>query len=52
MPMVMILDIEKIRTRNGKIVFRWGGRYSGNKDAMHFEMGGETVLEWIREGIF
>lgn len=38
MPMAMIEDIESIKTKNGKQVFRWGGRYSGNKDAMHFEI--------------
>lgn len=30
--------VKKIRTRNGKQVFRWGGDYSTNKDAMHFEI--------------
>ena len=34
----MIADIKKIRTRNGVQVFRWGGDYTGNKDAMHFEV--------------
>ena len=38
MPIGMILDIEKIRTNSGAVVWRWGGRYSGKKDAMHFEI--------------
>lgn len=38
MPMEMIVGIESIRTNSGHRVFRWGGRYSGNKDAMHFEI--------------
>jgi hypothetical protein len=33
----MIDDIKAIRTGNGKQVWRWGGDYRGNKDAMHFE---------------
>lgn len=38
MPPAMIADIKAIKTRNGKQVWRWGGNYSGNKDAMHFEI--------------
>lgn len=38
MPAAMIADIEAIRTKSGAQVWRWGGRYSGNKDAMHFEV--------------
>lgn len=38
MPADMIRDIENIRTVDGTAVFRWGGRYSGSKDAMHFEV--------------
>lgn len=38
MPIGMILDIERIRTNSGAVLFRWGGRYSTNKDAMHFEI--------------
>lgn len=38
MPIAMIEDIEAVRTKSGHRVFRWGGRYSGNKDAMHFEL--------------
>lgn len=34
----MIADIKALRTRNGKQVWRWGGDYSGNRDAMHFEI--------------
>jgi hypothetical protein len=38
MPRAMIDDIYKIRTRNGKRVWGWGGYYTRNKDAMHFEI--------------
>ena len=38
MPMAMIAAIESIRTVGGLQVWRWGGRYAGNKDAMHFEV--------------
>lgn len=38
MPAKMIQAIEAIRTNSGAQVFRWGGRYGGNKDAMHFEV--------------
>lgn len=38
MPRGMIDEIEAIRTNNGKQVWRWGGYYTGNKDAMHFEI--------------
>lgn len=38
MPPEMIAAIERLRTRSGAQVWRWGGRYSGNKDAMHFEI--------------
>lgn len=38
MPRGMIDDILKIRTKSGHQVFGWGGYYSGNKDAMHFEI--------------
>lgn len=34
----MIDDVYKIRTNNGVQVFRWGGYYAGQKDAMHFEV--------------
>lgn len=30
--------IEGIRTNSGAQVFRWGGYYRGNKDAMHYEI--------------
>lgn len=30
--------IQAIRTNNGKQVWRWGGFFSGNKDAMHYEI--------------
>lgn len=38
MPEAMVTDIKAIRTRNGRQVWRWGGDYRGNKDAMHFEV--------------
>jgi hypothetical protein len=31
-------DGKAIRTNSGEYVFRWGGDYSGNKDAMHWEV--------------
>ena len=34
----MIEAIEGIRTAGGVQVWRWGGRYSNNKDSMHFEV--------------
>lgn len=37
MPTAMIRDIEAIRTVSGAQLFRWGGRYTGNKDPMHYE---------------
>lgn len=30
--------IQNIRTNNGRQVWRWGGTYAGNKDAMHYEI--------------
>lgn len=38
MPQAMVNDILAITTNNGVPVFRWGGHYSTNKDAMHFEV--------------
>lgn len=38
MPPEMVAAIKAIRTVNGQQVWRWGGDYSGNKDAMHFEV--------------
>lgn len=38
MPMAMVRAIEGIRTRGGHVVWRWGGRYAVNKDAMHYEI--------------
>lgn len=37
MPKGMIADVEAIRTKNGKPVFQWGGRWTNIKDAMHFQ---------------
>lgn len=38
MPRGMVDEIKAIRTNNGKQVWGWGGDYSKNKDAMHFEI--------------
>jgi hypothetical protein len=38
MPRPMVDAILRLRTRNGQQVFRWGGDYRTNKDAMHFEI--------------
>lgn len=38
MPRRMVDDILAIRTVGGHRVFRWGGDYTTNKDAMHFEV--------------
>lgn len=38
MPAEMIAEVEALRTAGGVPLFRWGGRYSRNKDAMHFEV--------------
>jgi hypothetical protein len=38
MPRGMIDDIMRIRTNSGLQVWRWGGYFSTNKDAMHFEI--------------
>jgi len=38
MPRGMVDEICALRTGNGVQVWGWGGYYSGNKDAMHFEL--------------
>lgn len=38
MPRGMVDDIIGLRTNNGKRVWEWGGDWSGNKDAMHYEI--------------
>lgn len=38
MPMAMVEEIEALQTDDGHRIFRWGGRYSAKKDAMHFEV--------------
>lgn len=38
MPRAMVDEIEAIRTVSGAQVWRWGGYYAGNKDAMHYEI--------------
>lgn len=39
MPAQMVAQIKQIRTaRTGQQVLRWGGDYTGRKDAMHFEV--------------
>lgn len=37
-PARMVAAIKAIRTNSGAQVWRWGGDYTGNKDAMHFEI--------------
>lgn len=37
-PPDMVNAIKGIRTNGGQQVFRWGGDYSVNKDAMHYEL--------------
>lgn len=38
MPRPMVEAVLAIRTNSGAQVWRWGGQYSGNKDAMHYEL--------------
>lgn len=38
MPTAMVRDIKALRTNSGAQVWRWGGDYTGNKDAMHMEV--------------
>jgi len=38
MPRGMVTEILALRTGGGAQVFGWGGFYSGNKDAMHYEI--------------
>lgn len=38
MPRAMVAEIKALRTNNGKQIWGWGGDYSGNKDAMHYEV--------------
>ncbi len=38
MPRPMVDAIKAIRTTQGLPVWRWGGDYAGNKDAMHYEI--------------
>jgi hypothetical protein len=38
MPPAMVAAIKNVRTNSGKQVWRWGGDYIGNKDAMHYEI--------------
>lgn len=38
MPPAMRAAIKAIRTNNGKQVWAWGGDWSGNKDAMHWQI--------------
>lgn len=49
MPREMINDILAIRTIDGLQVFKWGGYYSKNKDAMHFEI--QVSPEELARGI-
>ncbi|MGV3491487.1 MAG: M15 family metallopeptidase [Devosia sp.] len=38
MTSAMIAEIEALRTRDGRQVFKWGGHFGTLKDAMHFEL--------------
>ncbi len=38
MPAAMVAAIKGIKTKKGLNVFRWGGDYRRNKDAMHYEV--------------
>jgi D-alanyl-D-alanine carboxypeptidase len=38
MPRGMVDEITALRTGNGQRVWEWGGNWSGNKDAMHYEI--------------
>lgn len=38
MPAAMVEAITSIRTVSGAVVWRWGGTYTTNKDAMHYEV--------------
>lgn len=38
MPRAMVEEIKALRTNNGQQVWRWGGDYINNKDAMHYEI--------------
>lgn len=37
-PAAMVRDIKALRTISGQQVWRWGGDFLNNKDAMHFEV--------------
>jgi hypothetical protein len=38
MPRAMVNAVLAVRTNQGLPVWRWGGNYTGNKDAMHYEL--------------
>jgi peptidoglycan hydrolase-like protein with peptidoglycan-binding domain len=38
MPSKMVAEIKALVTNSGHRIFWWGGDFSGNKDAMHFEI--------------
>ena len=38
LPPAMVAAIKAIATNSGHTVWRWGGDYTGNRDAMHFEV--------------
>lgn len=38
MPRAMVDAVKAVRTNSGAQVWRWGGDYATNKDAMHFEI--------------
>lgn len=49
MPFAMVAAVKAIRTKKGIPVFRWGGDYRTNKDAMHYEL--VVSPEEMRAGI-
>lgn len=50
MPPAMVAEIKGLRTNSGNVIFRWGGDYKGNKDAMHFEV--VCTPEQLSTGIY
>jgi peptidoglycan hydrolase-like protein with peptidoglycan-binding domain len=38
MPFAMVETVKAMKTKSGVGIFRWGGDYRRNKDAMHFEV--------------
>lgn len=47
----MIADVRAIKTKNGNVVFDWGGNWNDRKDPMHFEVDVspadlQTGIDW------